>query len=93
MGTRNETDLEVKAFAQLVFSELDQDLLRRAPQPDDQKFDKSLPVEESLQEPDLPLDDTNLTQTMDPTQIGDSTPQHLVKTIEPLILSLVLLEL
>ncbi|GFN83355.1 transcription factor iiib 90 kda subunit [Plakobranchus ocellatus] len=49
----------------------------RPPQPDDQKFDKPLPVEVSLQEPDLPLDDTNLTQTMDPTQTGDSTPHGL----------------
>ncbi|GFO14785.1 hypothetical protein PoB_004129000 [Plakobranchus ocellatus] len=47
------------------------------PQPDDQKFNKPLSVEESLHEPDLPLDDTNLIPTIDPAQIGDSTPHSL----------------
>ncbi|GFN87457.1 transcription factor iiib 90 kda subunit [Plakobranchus ocellatus] len=49
----------------------------RPPQPHDQKFDKPLPVDESLQEPDLPLDDTNLIPTMDPARTGDSTPHGL----------------
>ncbi|GFO23075.1 transcription factor iiib 90 kda subunit [Plakobranchus ocellatus] len=49
----------------------------RLPQPDDQKFNKPLPMEECLREPDLSLDDTNLTPTMDPDQTGDSTPHSL----------------
>ncbi|GFN93800.1 hypothetical protein PoB_002030600 [Plakobranchus ocellatus] len=48
------------------------------PQPDDQKFDKPLPVEESLHELYLTLDDTNLTPTMDSAQTGDSMPHILV---------------